>query len=307
MSADDAGRAERLGARRRVRRRRRARRRARRLARCAARWRPATSSSWTLLGEYDGARARRTRFTPACRTARRICFAVRPDHAHAGRRIGSRSVGGVYGADRWHVRPRPRTRLRRSARSLRLRRDAEPGRARTLGMRARVVRPDDRRRARRSGWSRLARTSSCRRPTTGPWLPPERTFSPLRAGHAASSRARPSIAGRDSMQTFDANGEPSAFSVRRLHRVHARIRSSTLFGLDDRSAVRALLRRDARRCRRAGLDRRVAGHAAASRRPGASITSLANADWTHRSACRVPCAGVAPSAVRRGRRARLTT
>ena len=62
-------------------------------------------SSWVLLGEYQARETtRRTPSASACRTARRATIRVTSRH-WAAATTDARNVGGVYGFDRWRIRP----------------------------------------------------------------------------------------------------------------------------------------------------------------------------------------------------------
>ena len=94
---------------------------------------------------------------------------------------GSRNVGELYAFDQLDGQPASHARLRRALRALRLSRSARGLLSPRLGVAVEAARQDTRiRTTSRSGWSRRAPKSSWRRTRPGPWLPPERTFAPLR-------------------------------------------------------------------------------------------------------------------------------
>ena len=78
-------------------------------------------------------------------------------------------------------------------------------------------------------------------PSAGPWLPPERTFSPLVAGAPfRAERVRDYEVGVE--QQVGRGGFAPTLGVRRLSE-HTADQIATLFGLDAKSGDRPLLRR----------------------------------------------------------------
>jgi hypothetical protein len=250
-------------------------------------------SSWALVGEYDGRETETHAIHAGVSYSSQDLFASGPTTLTPVA-IGSRGVGGVYGADRWQV-----TEAFQLEGGIRLDRydyvetptlvsQYAGTRVRITGQTTVVARFGNRMVA--PGADEFLPPS-----TSGPWLPPQRTFSALIAGvPLQAERVLESQVGFD--QTFGENGSRTFrgryFTESTTNQV------STLFGLDDRSAVGHYYVSTPGNVEVQGWTVGIAGHLLRNV-SGCLDYSLANADWSTNRMSRA-VRWLAPSTVRRG-------
>lgn len=193
---------------------------------------PGDATSWTLLGEFASGRDRIHAMDVGVSFSTQAFLTPKGAPMTVGS-TGTRSVGGAYLSDRWRMFPR--VALEYGARVDRYDYVVDPLTiSPRLGAEFAIsrwirVRVDARQRTFAPGADEFLPPV-----TAGPWLPPERTFSPLIAGGTlAAERVRRFEAGVDF--ALDANGSRT-IGVRRFAESTAN-QIATIFGLDAASAA----------------------------------------------------------------------
>ena len=194
-------------------------------------------ASWVVLGEYTARDDQPHAFRAG------VSYSSQPTAApakpfSAGLSEPVRSVGGIYAFDRWHVQPALELDY-----GLRLDRydyvsDAEFA-SPQLGVRLRVL-PGTQVTVAGADHALAPGANEFLPPTSasGPWLPPERTFTPLLPGESfRAERVRDIEFGVEQRLTKSgASGDAPVLAVQRFHQ-HAQDQIATIFGLDRKGGV----------------------------------------------------------------------
>ena len=194
---------------------------------------PGATSSWVLLGQYEAHPDQSHAFKMGLSYSSQLSASGEPA-AVAAANDQTRSAGGLRLADRWHVRPALELDY-----GVRLDRyDYVQGSdfvSPSVGARVALL-PRTNLTARASERAIAPGADEfLPPPTSGPWLPPERTFAPLVTGAAfRAERVRDYEVGLE--QQVGAGAFAPTFAVRRL-RQSSDHQIATLFGLDAERGV----------------------------------------------------------------------